>query len=151
MPSSAVVGGPYLSASHREEMQKHCSDALSHQALWDTSIQVCNQSSPPSEGTQTKPPRCVIIDSPDVWRHHSVTAFISFAFILIWVISLLVSEHHSSFPFLQAFKQTEDIQDRSQPINVQNTKITQQVTYIFWTCHCTDVQMQLLWLAQEEE
>lgn len=71
---------------------------------------------------------------------------------LIWIISSLVSEHHSSFLFLQGFKQeAEHIQDSARSVNAQNTKITWQVTYNFWTFCPTDVQMQLLQLALEEE
>lgn len=111
-----------------------------------------SNSSPSSEGAQAKLPRCVSIDSPDAWRHHSVTAFIPVAFILIWIISLLVSGHHGSFPFSQSFKQeAEDIQDRAQSTNAKNTKITWQVTDIFWTFCRTDAQMQLLQFAKEEE
>lgn len=97
---------------------------------------------------QAKPLKCVVIDSPDARRHRSVAAHIPVAFFLIWIISVLVSEHHSSFPFLQAFTQhSEHTEGRSQPMNARNTKITWQVACIGWTFCRRNVQTQLLRFA----
>lgn len=97
---------------------------------------------------QAKPLRCVVIDSPDARRHRSVAAHIPVAFFLIWIISVLVSEHHSSFPFLQAFTQhSEHTEGRARPINARNTKITWQVACIGWTFCRRNVQAQLLRFA----
>lgn len=111
-----------------------------------------SQSSPSSKGTQAKQLRCVIIDSPDARRHCSVTAFIPVAYILIWLVRFLVSEHHGSFPSLWALRQDAELtQRRDQPINAGNTKTTCWVTCIGWIFCCRNVQIQLLQFAQEEE
>lgn len=92
-------------------------------------------------------PFCAVSASPSVqisWYQPSI--------IFTWIISLLVPEHRGSLPFLQTLeREAEHLQDRAHSINVQNPKITWQVTNICWTfCH-TDVQMQLLVFSCEEE
>lgn len=143
-----------LLSKHEVRRCSHPPSSHSHQGPrgWDTSFKALKPIFTFFRRNPAKQLRCVIIDSPDARRHCSVTAFIPVAYILIWIISLLVSEHHGSFPSLQALRQDAELtQHRDQPVNAGNTKTNCWVTCTGWTFCCRNAQIQLLQFAQEEE
>lgn len=117
--------------------QKCRSDALAHRVLWDGRHFF--------EGTEAslhlllkghgQNHRGVLLLALQMLGDLIVSVFIPAAFIFIWIISLLVSQHHASSPFLQAFRQAaEHMRGRAQPVSAKNTKITQYV-YTYWSIH----------------